>query len=153
MTSKRSLWCAWTVTIVALSLIASCGGNNRGQIAGPEGEGLSPGPLAKPAAKMAAEYGRRAIVLATVTQNGTPVEGAEVAFARSISGRAPDYLWSGTTGIDGKATVEITADARQFWRTGASGYYLAKATDAAGDVIGTWTSIPIGGGKETSPQR
>ena len=148
MKSKQPLWCIWTVAIVALALVVSCGNDNSSvQLTGPESETLSAGPLTKPAAKMASGYERQAVVMATVTQSGTPVEGAEVAFARSISGRAPDYLWSGTTGADGKATIEITADAPQFWRTGASGYYQARATDTAGDVLGTWTSIPINGGR------
>jgi hypothetical protein len=88
----------------------------------------------------------RAVVTATVMQDGLPVSGIELAFSRSTSGRKPAYDWTGTTGANGQ--VKIVADGRIYWRTGASGYYMARATDASGEVIGNWGSIPINGGKE-----
>ena len=39
----------------------------------------------------------------------------------------------------------------QQWRVGASGYYRARAVDEfTGEVLGTWGSIPISGGKENT---
>ena len=84
-----------------------------------------------------------------VHSDGTPAAGSTVAFSRSISGRSPNYQWVGTTDADGQAQIHIAADAVQFWRSGASGYYLARATDpASGKVLGEWGSIPIDGGRE-----
>lgn len=93
----------------------------------------------------------RAVVVATVTRDGAPAAGLEVAFARSISGQAVVYRWWGTTDAGGRARVEIVADAGQFWRTGASGYYRAQAVDpASGKVIAQWGGIPLNGGKEVT---
>ena len=92
----------------------------------------------------------RATVVTTVTQDGLPLGGVEVAFSRSVSGHAVVYRWRGTTGSDGEATVEIVEDDARFWRTGASGYYQAMASNSQGDVLGKWGSIPINGGKDVS---
>ena len=89
----------------------------------------------------------RAVVVATLTNNGTIVSGATVAFGRGISGKSTSYDWSGTTDANGLVTVEIVADSRLF-RKGASGYYMAKATDASGASVGRWHSIPLQGGIE-----
>jgi len=90
----------------------------------------------------------RAVVTVTLTDGGTVVAGAEVAFSRSVSGRAAAYTWMGTTDANGEVEIEITADPIRDWRTGVSGYYRAKATSAGGTEIGKWGSIPINGGKE-----
>ncbi len=112
----------------------------------------------------------QAVVLATVTQDGVPAAGLEVAFSRSISGRPSDYRWKGVTDPNGRVKVEIVADVKvrragvgpdgegeserhsvvpQFWRVGASGYYLVRAVDpVSGEVVGRWGSVPITGGKE-----
>ena len=92
---------------------------------------------------------RTATVVATVTDGGTPVAGVEIALARSVSGRTVHYLWRGVTNASGTVEIEVTAHAPQFWRTGATGHYLAKATDpVSGEAIGSWSSVPINGGKE-----
>jgi hypothetical protein len=88
---------------------------------------------------------QRAVVVATVTRDGVPEEGLEVAFSRSISGRSSDYQWTGTTDADGRVTVDIQVEGR----SGASGYYLVQATDAALEVVARWNSVPISGGRET----
>jgi len=148
MTSKQIAWCAWAIAIAGLAVITACG-KDRGsvQIAGPEGDPMSTTGLTRPAGKMSA--GQRSVVVATVTQGGAAIGEAELAFSRTISGRSPDYRWTGTTDAAGRVTVEILADAPQFWRVGVSGYYLARLADAAsGDVLGQWSSIPINGGRE-----
>ena len=84
-----------------------------------------------------------------VTNGDVPVVGATVAFARGVSGKTANYKWSGATDANVKVEIEVVADSRLF-RGGASGYYLARATTASGDVIGKWHSIPINGGVEQS---
>ena len=91
----------------------------------------------------------RALIVATVTQDGAPVVGATVGFARGTAGKKADYKWSGTTDSDGEVEIEVVADSRLF-RRGASGYYFARATTASGSVVGKWHSIPINGGIEQS---
>ena len=103
----------------------------------------------KPPAVAASEK-HRVVVVATVTLEGQPVAGVELALSRSISGREADYAWSGTTDADGQVEIEVIAEGEAFWRRGASGMYLAKATNASGTVVGTWTSIPITGGTRST---
>ena len=67
--------------------------------------------------------------------SGDAVEGLTVEFARSISGRLPDYAWSAVTDADGRASV-IIPDAR-------SGFYQARARNADGETVGQWRSIPL----------
>ena len=76
--------------------------------------------------------------MVTVQQDGVPVSGATVEFSRSVSGRAADYAWSGTTDDKGRARVEIASG-------NASGYYQARASQDEG-MIGSWSSIPINRG-------
>ncbi|MDA0747291.1 MAG: T9SS type A sorting domain-containing protein [bacterium] len=89
----------------------------------------------------------RAVVVATLTRNGVAVSGATVAFSHSTSGRSTSFDWSGTTNAQGRVTIEIVVDSRLF-RNGASGYYLARATNASGASVGSWNSIPLNGGIE-----
>jgi hypothetical protein len=91
---------------------------------------------------------RQTHVVATVTQNGEPAAGLEVAFARSIAGLPLDYKWTGTTDANGHVNVKIGAS--QSGRSGASGYYNIKATNASGVVVSTWGSVPINGGREVT---
>jgi len=147
MSSKLSLWWVCSAAIAVLIAVTSCGHNgDLAQVAGPDGEGVFPSGLAKPDGKAAVTQG--VVVVAVVTEDGIPVEGVEVAFARSISGRSRDYKWAGTTDADGRAEIGITADSPQFRRTGVAGYYCAKASDtASGEVVDRWASIPVNGGK------
>ena len=93
----------------------------------------------------------RAVVAATVTDGGVAVAGVELAFARSIAGKRAEYKWRGTTDASGEVEIEIVVDRERFLKKGASGYYLARATnEASGDVVGQWGSIPIVGAKETA---
>ena len=117
MASRHFLWWTWTVAIATLTSVTGCGNDRSGaQIAGPDGEGMSAVGLAKPAGKAAS--GHRAVVVATVTRDGTPVEGV-LAFSRSVSGLPLDYRWTGTTGSGGVAEIEITPDGRM----DVAGYY------------------------------
>ncbi len=139
-----------TLVFVAAAALAGCG-NNRGgaPLAGPEGEETTSGTrLAKVAVPQ--EKARAGVsVLVLDFADGRPVAGAEVAFSRSISGQRADYRWTETTDADGIAQLEVTADSPQSWGTGASGYYIAKVTDPeTGEILGTWSSLPIHGGKE-----
>ncbi len=93
------------------------------------------GPLSKPAVSRDLT---KAVVVVTVRQGQVPVSGATVEFSRSVSGRAADYAWSGTTGENGQAQVAIGAD-------DVSGYYQARAMQD-GSMLGSWSSIPINGG-------
>ncbi len=91
---------------------------------------------------------RQTHVVATVTENDEPAAGLEVAFSRSIAGLASDYKWKGTTDANGRVNVKI--EASQSGRSGASGYYSIKATNASGVVVSTWGSVPINGGREVA---
>jgi hypothetical protein len=95
------------------------------------------GPLSKPAVSRDLT---KAVVVARVHQDQVPVSGATVEFSRSVSGRAADYAWSGTTDENGEARVEIEGD-------NVSGYYQARAMQD-GSMLGSWSSIPINGGYE-----
>ena len=70
-----------------------------------------------------------------VTVRGDAVEGLTVEFSRSTSGRLPDYAWSAVTDAHGRASV-IIPDAR-------SGFFQARARNAAGETVGQWRSIPL----------
>lgn len=86
-----------------------------------------------------------ASVVATVMQNDAPVAGAEVALSRSASGRAAAFSWSGTTDENGRVMIDIEVAGRS-----ATGYYQARVSNAAGDVIMRKGSIPINGAKKSS---
>lgn len=88
----------------------------------------------------------RSVLNVVLTRNGQPVADAMVAFSRSVSGRASEYQWKGTTDAGGRVTIEIRSDSPG----GVSGYYLARAVDTGGNVISTWGSIPINGGREVT---
>ena len=105
-----------------------------------ESTNTSTGPLAKQAASVGQG---RAVAVATVTGAASAAD-LTVAFSASVSGKNKSYLWSGTTDAGGTAEVEIVSSSRR----GASGYYVARVTDSAGDVLGSWSSIPINGGRE-----
>jgi branched-chain amino acid transport system substrate-binding protein len=88
----------------------------------------------QPLGKLALNGMARAVVVASVQEGETPVSGVTVEFSRSVSGRAADFKWSGTTDAQGLARVEIEG----------TGYYRARAM-MDGNVLGSWSSIPING--------
>ena len=89
----------------------------------------------------------RAVLHVSVTQDGAPLSGVQVALSRSISGRHLDYRSQATTDGSGEATIELLSDQSSL-RSGVSGYYLARAVDpSSGAILGQWGSIPINGGR------
>ena len=89
----------------------------------------------------------RSTLEVTLSQEGLPVSDATVSFSRSISGRSPSYDWTGLTDSDGAVTIEIEANSNLL-RKGVSGYYVAKAEDSNGELLGKWSSLAVNGGKE-----
>ena len=137
--------CSVIVLVLAGAVMWSCSGErvttspitDAGLPVGQTGEQVGQ-PLSKPAVSRDVT---QAVVVARVHQDGVPVSGATVEFSRSVSGRAADYAWSGTTDESGEARVEIGAD-------DVSGYYQARAMQE-GSLLGSWSSIPINGGYES----
>ena len=92
-------------------------------------------------------YGRAAdvgtdpgtVVEATVL--GDAVAGLDVAFSRAIAGRGSDYAWSAVTDAAGLLSLTISSE------DGVNGYYRARATNADGEVVGQWSSIPLNEGR------
>ncbi len=71
------------------------------------------------------------------TVSGDAVEGLNVAFARSIAGQQPDYAYSAVTDANGSLSLTISNP------DGVSGYYTARASNADGEIVGQWHSIPL----------
>ena len=67
---------------------------------------------------------------------GDAIEGLTVAFAHAIAGRQPDYAYSAVTDANGALSLTISS------ADGVSGYYQARARNAAGETVGQWHSIP-----------
>ena len=60
-----------------------------------------------------------------------------VAFARSIAGQQPNYAYSTVTDANGSLSLTISNP------DGVSGYYIARASNADGETVGQWHSIPL----------
>ena len=86
----------------------------------------------------------RSVAHVFLTRDGGPIPDVRVEFSRSVSGRARDYRWTGTTDAEGRATIEIRPESRR----SVSGYYAVRAVDIAGNTISRWTSVPINSGRE-----
>lgn len=112
--------------LLATGLLWSCGKspNPMGSVEGQMGESTRLTKQAVPAALMAT---------IRVTQSGAPISNATVELAKSVSGVAANYQWSGTTDVNGQATIEGVM----------GGYYLIRVTDSGGSMIGHWTSVPV----------
>lgn len=129
-----------SVLLFALStgLIWGCGGERLTTSQVPEaGDGVG-----QPLGKLALNGMMRAVVVAHVHDGGMPVSGATVEFSRSVSGRPADYKWSGTTNVQGKAYLDIGG-------AGVTGYYAARAM-SGGSEIGSWLSIPVNSGYQST---
>ena len=74
---------------------------------------------------------------------GDAVAGLTVEFARAVSGRRAHYAWSEVT--DGEGRLALTLSTLD--RSGASGYYQARARSHSGTVVGQWNSIPLNRGR------
>ena len=129
-----------SVLLLALSagLIWGCGRERLTTSQAPEAGDR----FGQPAGKLALNGMTRAVVVATVTDGGLPVSGVSVEFGRSVSGRATGFEWSGSTNARGQAYVEIGG-------AGSTGYYRARATLDGGE-IGSWLSIPVNSGYQSS---
>ena len=130
-----------SVLLPALAICAAwgCTGDRMTTSQLPEADGQAVGPLGK-----LATGGDRAlaVVVARATRGQAPVSGVTVELGRSVSGRAAEYTWSGTTNARGRARINIGDDR-------VTGYYRARAI-RGGRVLGTWSSIPVNGGYETT---
>ena len=71
------------------------------------------------------------------TVSGDAVEGLTVEFARSIAGQQPDYAYNAVTDANGYLSLTISNP------DGVSGYYTARASNADGEIVGQWHSIPL----------
>ena len=100
-------------------------------------------PIAQPLGKLADDENKtQAVAVARLRQDQSPVSGTTVEFARSASGRAASYEWTGTTDGRGQARVEVG-------RVQTGGYFRAQALKD-GVLIGSWSSIPINRGVEVT---
>ena len=95
-------------------------------------------PAMGPAA-WAAPMAVQDVTVIEVTLRGGEVSGLTIELSRSISGRPPDYAWSGVTDASGRLVLTIPAADRSF----VSGFYQARALNPAGEVVRHWSSIPI----------
>lgn len=113
----------------------SCGGERPTTSRHPEAEGT----VGRAAGKLAADGSMtRASIIVRVHRDQAPLSGVTVEFARSVSGRASEYAWSGKTDVRGRTQVKIAGNR-------VSGYYRARAM-RDGHALGTWSSIPINDG-------
>jgi len=143
----------WGPSLAALDSDGD-GFTNGQELGDPDGDGVAD-PLAKithpgnasefPQSVALPGPSNRAVVVVTVTQNGTPVSGATVSLSSSISGLAPSYNWSATTNTNGVASVNIEVTSRS-----ANGYYLVQVTNASGAVIARQNSVPLSGAEQTA---
>ncbi len=127
------------VCVLALvaAVIWGCGGD---RVTTPQAPGAEDA-MARPLGKLAVSGSMTpAAVLARVRQDQTPLSGVTVEFSRSVSGRAPNYEWSGTTDARGRAQVEVGGGS-------VGSYYQARAT-RNGSLLSSWSSIPINRGYE-----
>ncbi len=83
--------------------------------------------------------GPSTVVDATVL--GDAVEGLDVDFSRAIAGRQSEYAWSAVTDAAGLFTLTISGE------NDVTGYYRARATNADGEVVARWSSIPLNEGR------
>lgn len=127
------------VVALATGGLWGCGDERRTPSLAPEAEDR----VAKPPGKLALGGGQTLAVLnARLMQGQKPVSGVTVEIGRSVSGRAAEYRWSGTTNARGKARIEIA-------EAGLTGYYRARAMRGV-SMLGSWSSIPVNGGFETA---
>ena len=126
------------VFAVAVSLTWGCGRDRLTTSQAPEAGDRS----GQPAGKLALNGMMRAVVVANVSDGGSPVSGATVELSRSVSGQPAHFEWSGSTNARGQAYVDIGG-------AGVTGYYRARAM-RDGSEIGSWLSIPVNRGYQSS---
>ncbi len=74
---------------------------------------------------------------------GDAAAGLTVEFARAVAGRRTHYAWSEVTDEAGRVDLDMTT----LDRSGASGFYRARARSHSGEVVGRWHSIPLNEGR------
>jgi hypothetical protein len=104
------------------------------------------GRITKGAAAVDGRLEQRVRVRLTMTRDGAPVAGTEVAFSRSVAGRPPEYVWKATTDGEGQAVIEIVDTKLPT----ASGMYQARALLLESETPTSWHSIPLNGGSAIS---
>lgn len=129
-----------TALLIAGLSLCGCGNNNPMAPAADE----TPARLTKPIAN------QKATVLVTVTKSGKPAnKGLQVGLSRSISGRARNEMmeWIAYTNDEGKAGIIIAENDPQFWRVGATGYYIIRVIEpGTNNVLVQRGSVPINNG-------
>ena len=121
------------------ALTWGCGGE---RLTTPQGTGAE-GPGGQPVGKLAVKgETASAVVVARLRQGESPVSGATVTLSRSVSGSAASYDWAGTT--DGRGQARVALGGAQ-----TGGYYRAQARKN-GNLIGSWSSIPINRGVQVT---
>ncbi len=88
-----------------------------------------------PVCSQVAKSSDAAVSGVTATVLGDETEHLIVEFARTIPGRQLDYAWIGVTDEFGQLELIISSEAP------VSGYYQARARNAAGEVVGQWPGI------------
>ena len=126
------------VFAVAVSVTWGCGRERLTTSQAPEADDR----FGQPAGKLALNGMMRAVVVANVSDGDAPVSGVTVEFSRSVSGQPASFEWSGSTNARGQAYVDIGG-------AGVTGYYRARAT-RDGNEIGSWLSIPVNSGYQSS---
>lgn len=126
------------VFAVAVSLAWGCGRERLTTSHVPE----SGEQFGQPAGKIALNGMMQAIVVANVSDGETPASGVTVEFSRSVSGHGASFEWSGSTNARGQTYVDIAG-------AGVTGYYRARAM-RDGSEIGSWSSIPVNSGYQSS---
>lgn len=127
------------VTALVTGVLWGCGGESRTPSLAPEAEDRVEEPLGKLALGGARTL---AVLNARVMEGEAPASGVTVEIGRSVSGRAAEYEWTGTTNARGQARIEIAG-------VRVTGYYRARAM-RGGSTLGSWLSIPVNGGYETT---
>ncbi|MDE2808338.1 MAG: T9SS type A sorting domain-containing protein, partial [Gemmatimonadota bacterium] len=102
--------------------------------------GCAPETLARwvndlPVCSQVSKSSDAAVSAVTATVLGDEIEHLIVEFARTIPGRQPDYAWIGVTDEFGQLELIISSE------DPVSGYYQARARNAAGEMVGQWYGI------------
>ncbi len=88
-----------------------------------------------PVCSQVAKSSDTAVSGVTATVLGDGIGHLIVEFARTIPGRQLDYVWIGVTDEFGQLELIISSEAP------VSGYYQARARNAAGEMVGQWHGI------------
>jgi len=76
-----------------------------------------------------------------VVRNGEPVSGVKVSLLRGVTGQTANGPWVGVTDPSGATAIRIPVLDGE---SDITGTYIASVTDTTtGDVLGSWTSVPI----------